>query len=199
MPTPDTRCWIGLRERLAVHRPMLIDADAGRRAATAVILHWPSVEQPEVLLMQRAERVGDYWSGQIAFPGGHRDDDDADLAATARREAAEEVGATLAPPFARLDDVQAATGKRTIVSPFVFVVHEPPKLRLDEQEVSRAFWLPLTALLDAEAAVSYEPPGRDRRYPALRYGESLVWGLTYRTLEQLARIQCVELPRSRND
>ena len=174
---------------------MLVGEDPSRRAATAVVLNWRGSSSPEVLLMQRTERPGDYWSGQISFPGGHRDASDADLAATAAREAAEETGLTLAAPLARLDDVQAATGKRTIVSPFVYEVETRPLLRPDANEASRASWMPLDALLDSQLTVVYEPPGRDRRYAALRFEDSLIWGLTYRALAQLAAIQRLEMPR----
>ena len=40
----------------------------------------------EILLMRRAQREGDRWSGQIGLPGGHAEDFDEDLVATARRE-----------------------------------------------------------------------------------------------------------------
>ena len=48
-------------------------------------------EQTEVLFIQRAERPGDPWSGQMAFPGGHREDSDISLQA-AMRETHEEIG-----------------------------------------------------------------------------------------------------------
>ena len=47
---------------------------------------------PEVLLIRRAARRGDPWTGHIALPGGHREVTDADDCAAAAREAQEEVG-----------------------------------------------------------------------------------------------------------
>jgi 8-oxo-dGTP pyrophosphatase MutT (NUDIX family) len=61
-------------------------------AAVALVL----VPHPDsLLLIRRAERSGDPWSGQVGLPGGRRDPDDATLLSTAVREAVEEVGVHL--------------------------------------------------------------------------------------------------------
>ncbi|MBA3258253.1 MAG: NUDIX domain-containing protein, partial [Gemmatimonadales bacterium] len=82
-----------LRRRLAAQRPR-VDQEAGELiwAAVALVL----VPDPDsVLLIRRAERTGDPWSGHMALPGGRRDSEDSDLIATAIRETAEEVGLQL--------------------------------------------------------------------------------------------------------
>src|SRR5262245_28580055 len=48
-----------------------------------------------VLLIKRAKREGDPWSGHMALPGGRRDPKDASLIETAAREAREETGVDL--------------------------------------------------------------------------------------------------------
>ena len=63
-----------------------------RHAAVALLLRGVHLDELEVLLMKRAEREGDRWSGQIGLPGGHEEEADQDLVETARRESREEVG-----------------------------------------------------------------------------------------------------------
>lgn len=57
---------------------------------------WVQNGDPEILFIKRAGRVGDRWSGHVAFPGGRRDPPDVDDRATAIRETREEVGLDLA-------------------------------------------------------------------------------------------------------
>ena len=54
-------------------------------------------EELEACFIRRAERVGDPWSGQVAFPGGRAGPGDLDAAAVAERETWEEVGLSIAP------------------------------------------------------------------------------------------------------
>src|SRR5262245_34151321 len=84
----------GLRTRLSASREAR-PADFGERAAVAAIL-LPRDDTFEILLIRRAERPTDLWSGHMAFPGGRRSPEDRDLLATAVRETEEEVGLDLA-------------------------------------------------------------------------------------------------------
>jgi 8-oxo-dGTP pyrophosphatase MutT (NUDIX family) len=52
-------------------------------------------DDPKTLLIRRAEKDEDPWSGQVAFPGGKRTEGDRSLRETAVREAWEEVGVDL--------------------------------------------------------------------------------------------------------
>lgn len=156
-------------------------ARARRAAAVAVVLH-----RGEVLFIRRAERRGDPWSGQVAFPGGVRTADDPDLAATARREAAEEVGILLPAPVGRLDDVRGRIGG-VAVAPFVFTVPDRPPLRLAAREVAAATWIPLEVLADPASATRYHHRGLGP-FPALRCGDFTIWGLTYRIVIRLLEV-----------
>jgi len=144
----------------------------------------------ELLLIRRAAKDTDPWSGHVALPGGRRDAVDPDLLATARRETLEEVGVDPGQAgmlLGSLPIVAPASRRlpRLRVAPYVFAV-DPPTLRLEEREVAAAVWVPVQALMDAEAAgeILIELEGGSRSFPSLSYGEYVVWGLTLRILDQ---------------
>jgi len=80
----------------------------GEAHASVAIVFREGPESIEVLLIERAEREGDPWSGHMAFPGGRLEDHDDSSRSTARRETFEEVGIELASAeyLGRLDDIE---------------------------------------------------------------------------------------------
>jgi 8-oxo-dGTP pyrophosphatase MutT (NUDIX family) len=140
-----------------------------------------------VLLIRRAERVGDPWSGQIGLPGGRRDADDADLIATAIRETAEEVGLVLdrGRHIGTLDDVVPRTPvlPPIAVRPFVFTLDARPPLALN-REVAEAHWVELAHLLDPGCRRDTTVTVREQPLVVSAYihGDLLVWGMTERIL-----------------
>ena len=79
----------GIRRRLTNHQGKVFPPKhSARQAAVAVILR-QFVGRTEILFIKRADKKGDPWSGQMAFPGGHLDKADADLKAAAMRETEE--------------------------------------------------------------------------------------------------------------
>lgn len=175
-PAPDHAT---VRSRLARALPPPV-ADGPAWAATALVVA-DGAEGPTVCFIHRADRVGDRWSGQMAFPGGRHDPQDTDLAATAARESLEEVGLELPPPLGRLADVRgrAQSGR---VATFVYCLDDQPPLRPDPREVQAAVWIPLSHLLDPGAA-THQRWGVLGRFPAIRHQERVIWGLTHRILE----------------
>ena len=113
-------------------------------AAVAVL-----VVGDEVLFIERAQRPGDPWSGDMAFPGGFADRGDPDPLATARREVDEELGLGLPSPVRRLPwrwVIHPATRRPTRVVPYVFRLSDRPDLSPDRREVADAVWIPLAHL-----------------------------------------------------
>jgi len=173
--------------RVARYRP--VPASGNGRAAAVLAPVIDRGGEPHLLFTKRADHLGEH-PGQMSFPGGGREPDDASLVATATREAHEEIG--LHPEeveiVGRLDDLETVTSYS--VRPFVGRIpdraYEP-----DEREVAEIAVLPVTGLLDPD---NYEDELRD--HPV--YGEILVhyfhvggytvWGATARIVVQLLEL-----------
>lgn len=177
-----------LRDRLAVHRALVDDrGDPLIWAAVAVIL---APDPDAILLIQRAERAGDPWSGHMALPGGRQGPAEPDLSATAIRETAEEVGLELQTEhlIGTLDDVVPRTPflPPIAVRPYVFTLDSRPHLTLNP-EVATARWVPLDRLVDPGSyrPVRLEIRGESRQFPAYHLDDSIVWGMTERIISDL--------------
>jgi 8-oxo-dGTP pyrophosphatase MutT (NUDIX family) len=175
-----------VRRALRGHRPQVVDAPDARPAAVALAL----LESPiglEILLILRAVRADDPWSGQIALPGGRYDAGDPNLEATAVRETREETGVDLsdAERLGVLDDLHPRTPMLppVVVRPFVFALARRAAL-VASDEVQRAFWLPLARLSEpgVRREVTLTVQGAVRTFPAYLVDEELIWGMTERIL-----------------
>ena len=146
--------------------------------------------EPELLLIERARRDGDPWSGQIALPGGRRSPNDASLEATAWRETLEETGLDVraGTMLGALDDLRphSASLPAIVVTPYVAAVEPPPALVLNH-EVAAAFWVPWSTLTDpgVDRVSDVRVGGATRRVQSLVIGEHIVWGMTERILRQM--------------
>jgi 8-oxo-dGTP pyrophosphatase MutT (NUDIX family) len=164
----------------------------GSRAAVAAILR-PGAEGAEVLFIRRADRDGDPWSGHMAFPGGRRDEHDADLYETAVRETREEVGIDLEAHgtlLGRLEDLEAIAGARRtglVIAPFVFALDREVPLVFDPREVAEALWAPIAPLAQGEGAstLPWDRGGVRFDLPCWHVQGRVVWGLTYRMMQEL--------------
>lgn len=158
--------------------------DGQRRAAVAAIL-----DGSRVLMMVRATREGDPWSGHISLPGGGYHAADLELRTTAIRETGEELGIDLhaAEFVGSLDPLHPFTsGPMGVeVTPFVFVVRAIPEITLGHEAVG-AFWFPLDRAADYVAELELTRAETTHRFPSWRYENHTIWGLTWRILTQLA-------------
>ena len=175
---------------LASRRPTTVDRQGAQQAGVAVLI---APDPDAVLLIRRAERLGDPWSGHMGLPGGRREPGDVDLRATAQRETWEEVGLALpdATYLGQLDDVSPRTPllKPIVVRPFVFALSERLPLTLSE-EVALALWVEVKDLAGEGIYRPYalELRGEVRSFPAYHLGEHVVWGMTERILTPLLEL-----------
>jgi len=156
--------------------------------AAAVLVAVTDRTAPGVILTRRTDTLRRH-AGQIAFPGGRIDPEDADAVGAALREAEEEI----ALPRASVDVVGIAERYRTVtgydVIPVVGVV--PPDLPLvpAEAEVADVFEVPLDFLFDPanqrENQIEYQ--GSQRRYYEILWGDRRIWGATAAMIVNLSR------------
>lgn len=164
------------------------ERSGGPLTPAAVLI--PIIDRPEptVLLTRRTDTMRRH-AGQIAFPGGRIDPEDASPVAAALREAEEEVG--LPPAEVRVvgisDLYETGTGYR--ITPVVGLVTPDLPLVAHEVEVAALFEVPLAHLLDiANHEVRHgEWQGRRRRYYAIRHEDREIWGATAGIIVNLAR------------
>jgi 8-oxo-dGTP pyrophosphatase MutT (NUDIX family) len=176
-----------LRAALARHNATPGPPDSSLSEA-AVLLALRTTDPLELLLIQRAEKEGDPWSGHMALPGGRREPHDAGLLATALRETHEET-AILVPPtdvIGALKEVRPSYRRRfsILIAPFVAVV--PPGTRAvpSPAEVETALWVPLSHLASDSAVdeILIELEEGSTTFPALSYQDYVIWGLTHRII-----------------
>ena len=163
---------------------------ARETAAVAFILRIDLGRGDEFLLIKRAERAGDPWSGQVAFPGGRVEPDDASFEATATRETREEVGFDLSADAEFLGYMVpfVPRNRRIQVVPTVFRLTSAVEV-LPSQEVSSYRWIPVAELLSRKNRAEYATEGGSpATVPSFEFGDYVVWGLTERILTGLLEI-----------
>ena len=155
-------------------------------AAVAIVqAHEP---EPAILLIRRAEREGDSWSGHWSFPGGWRQPSDPDMLTAAIREMEEECGVRLAPEQMERalphTIARRKVGRFVLVEPFLFRVERTFETVLNPQEASGALWVAVSMLRDPESHALRTAPGRpsDMLFPSVDLGGLPLWGFTYRLI-----------------
>ena len=175
-----------LRGRLAGRPRRTMSIDGYRPAAVALLLR----EQDGETVVPFIVRPGGMraHAGQIALPGGVRDECDGTFADCARREAHEELGVMpdSVGVLGLLDDVPTPTG--FVITPVVGELLGPARYLPSPDEVSDVFEAPLAAFSDpsrAEDMGEREHWGIRYRLHAYPFGGHRIWGATARVLESL--------------
>lgn len=166
---------------------------AGVKATKPAAVLVPVIDrsEPTVLLTQRTAELASH-AGQVAFPGGKIDPDDASPLAAALREAQEETG--LAPaliePIGYLDLYLTFSGFRIL--PTVARVKPDFTLELNPREVTETFEVPLKFLMtpDNHQRKTRDWNGLARDYYAIPFENRYIWGITAGILRNLYERVC---------
>lgn len=159
------------------------------RDAGVLLLIYPIHAELHFVLTRRTERLGNH-SGQISFPGGRREPGDIDIAATALREANEELGID----SAGVDILGALSAlyvppSNYVIHPIVAHAPDTPAFTPQADEVAEVIEVPLTQLLDPSSKCFVSRPlvslnGQVVNAPAYRLAGHAVWGATAMVLSE---------------
>lgn len=192
-----------IREALSRHQPQLSEREPECSEAAVALVLAGRGEELSLCAIRRAEHPLDPWSGHMALPGGRACPEDGGPRAVAERETFEEVGIEIGEPhwIGPLSDVLVRLGgsgdRRLVLSPFVYYLgEEPPPFTPNPEEVAEAYWIPLAHLWDPRNAsrLEWERSGARLLYPAIRWGEHAIWGLTFRVLTLFSDVLDAPLP-----
>ncbi|MCM0084139.1 CoA pyrophosphatase [Geomonas sp. Red32] len=179
-----------IQKALDIHPYRTIEPGERTHAAVALVLE-ETAKGLNLLLIERATNENDYWSGQIAFPGGRRETVDDCPQQTARRETREETGLDLgaASYLGRLSDF-APAGMKIVVSGFVYAIGHRSELTPDPEEIADAFWFPIDEIRNPARLTEVRCVFRERlrTFPAVDVGKRQpLWGISYHLLRSLEK------------
>ncbi len=163
-----------------------ISKETEAEAAVAVLLK-PFNRELQVLFIKRVENSTDPWSGQIALPGGKHDANDLDLQQTVTREVMEETNIDVLDHCRFLGTlaIQRSTPRPDMrILPFVIVVEYEPAIKLSRREIVSCAWIALEELQKHQSIAKRN----GRNVNAYIINDYVIWGTTYRILENLIQI-----------
>ncbi len=171
--------------------PMPDEIPENARQGAVLVLLYPVDDMLSLLLIRRTSDGGAH-SGQIAFPGGKAEHTDADLIATALREAQEEVGLL----SCDVDIIGALSSLYIPVSnfnvhPFVGYTEARPDYILSAIEVESVLEIPIAELFHPERitkVVVTSPADKSfiRKVPAYKLDDdTIIWGATAMMISEL--------------
>ncbi|MFK7773540.1 MAG: CoA pyrophosphatase [Saprospiraceae bacterium] len=125
--------------------------------------------------------------GQIAFPGGGREEQDNDLNDTAIRETWEEIGVSISTVniIGELTEMYVPPSN-SLITPKVSFITESPVYNIDPNEVDKVLEIPLSVLLNEANHILKPIKIREMtiQMPAIQFEENVIWGATARILKE---------------
>lgn len=159
-------------------------------AVVGILLHQEPADELNTLMIHRVERSSDPWSGQIGLPGGRVEEFDGSTREALEREVREEVGLELSEEGELLGLLSVGhPGRRTEmkVQPWVYGLHHLPKVT-SGPEVQDSFWVSLSKLPSLRGTSEVEIRGTRISVEAFLVDGRVVWGFTYRVLNELLAV-----------
>ena len=177
-----------IRRILSAHPKKTVN-DPSLTPAGVMLLIYRKNGEHCVLLNRRTDQV-EHHKGEISFPGGRRDENDATLLETALRETEEEMGLRREDiePLGDLDDIP--TSSKFLISTYVGTIEYPYHFKPNDSEVAEVLEIPLSALMDPKN-VRDEVRIVDQHLvnsPAYAYDGHLIFGATARVLRRFLEL-----------
>ncbi len=177
-----------LIQQVTAHEPRVLKVlPVDQLACAAVLVAITDEENPHVILTRRSSELPTH-KGEVAFPGGKTEAEDKNAAATALREAYEEVG--LNPNDVNVVGVMDQVISRFgfLVTPVLGIIPADTHLNADSGEIDAIFRVPLSFFLEGE------PDQIDQfgsfRGPRWYFEEYTIWGLTAMMLAEMFNRFC---------
>lgn len=166
-----------LIDRIRSHQPAPFEPSMPE--ASVLVAVTDDVRAPELILTRRALNMNSH-AGEVAFPGGKRDEEDTDLLVTALRESEEEIGLarTAVRILGQLAPVRSRAGLK--VTPWVGIVPHDVSLTANPHELDAIFHVPIAYFLENPPLHEHRVKwlGSEFLMPSWRYDEQVIWGLT---------------------
>ena len=184
-PFSESRNFFDSLSSKLLHDYSVAEFEVGR-ASVAVI--FKVNETPRILLIKRAVKEGDPWSGQIAFPGGRVENGDSSFRDTATRETREEMGMDLRRNSRFLGYLGPFKARRRemMVVPSLFVLTRVTRIS-PNQEVASHRWVPIRVFRadSSRSFYSRDDGGTKVSFSSYAVGDYVIWGLTERIISTL--------------
>jgi 8-oxo-dGTP pyrophosphatase MutT (NUDIX family) len=176
------------QKMMNLRRPRVHEAPATARVSAVLILLYPQWNNTFTVLIERSADGGVH-GGQIALPGGKKEDSDNDITHTALREAAEEIAlnAHTVQTIGNLTPLYIPVSN-FIVHPVLGICEEKPQLIASEYEVASILQLPLATVFSNKEKVTVTTGIEGLHMQALAYllpQREVVWGATAMILSEL--------------
>jgi 8-oxo-dGTP pyrophosphatase MutT (NUDIX family) len=160
--------------------------EQGANAAVTLLIK-PKGDDCEILLVKRAKRSSNPWSGQMAIPGGKREPTDQTLKETAIRETMEETGINLTQShfLGVLTAVQSVPRRDLLILPLVVLLENEPTVELNRNELDAYLWVPYEKIIKTQGKIVEPDYGEVSAY---LLENAVVWGITYKILGDFNKI-----------